>query len=156
MELIILRHAKSAWPEGVDDHERPLGPRGLRDAPGVGRWLRDNGHVPGLVLCSTARRTRETWALVQEQLDAEPRVEFMDVLYGASVREVMRLVQATSGEVERLMIVGHEPTVSDTTLHLVPEAALEKFPTGAVGVIALDSWQADSGVLTAFRTPRDG
>ncbi|WP_431044796.1 SixA phosphatase family protein [Streptomyces sp. P1-3] len=66
--LVLLRHAKSAWPDGVDDQERPLAPRGRRDAPAAGRWLRDVGRVPDLAICSPARRTRETWELAAREL----------------------------------------------------------------------------------------
>ncbi|MFK0293496.1 SixA phosphatase family protein [Streptomyces sp. NPDC090442] len=66
--LIVLRHAKSAWPEGVPDHERPLAGRGRRDAPAAGRWLWQQHCAPDVVLCSTSRRTRETWARVAGEL----------------------------------------------------------------------------------------
>ena len=72
-KLMVLRHAKSAWPD-VPDHERPLARRGQRDAPVMGRWLRAAGHVPDQVLCSTARRARETWQLAQAGLGATPQV----------------------------------------------------------------------------------
>ncbi len=62
--LVLLRHAKSAWPD-MPDHERPLARRGQRDAPVMGRWLRAVGLVPDLALCSSARRTRETRQLAQ-------------------------------------------------------------------------------------------
>ena len=63
---MLLRHAKSAWPD-VPDHDRPLAGRGRRNAPVMGRWLRTNGYVPDQVLCSTARRARETWQLAQHR-----------------------------------------------------------------------------------------
>ena len=58
--LLLLRHAKSDYPAGVADHERPLAPRGIREAALAGNWLR--AHAPGVdaVLCSTATRTRQT------------------------------------------------------------------------------------------------
>ncbi|WTQ63458.1 histidine phosphatase family protein [Streptomyces sp. NBC_00161] len=59
--LVVLRHAKSAWPPDVADSERPLAPRGRRDAPAARRWLREAGCVPDLVRCSSAQRTRQTW-----------------------------------------------------------------------------------------------
>ncbi|MDQ0711860.1 phosphohistidine phosphatase SixA [Streptomyces luteogriseus] len=61
--LIVLRHAKSAWPLDVVDHERPLAPRGRRDAPAAGRALADADLLPDLALCSTALRARRTWDL---------------------------------------------------------------------------------------------
>ena len=60
-KLVLLRHAKSAWPD-VPDHDRPLARRGQRDAPVIGRWLSDSGLLPDQVLCSTARRASETLA----------------------------------------------------------------------------------------------
>src|SRR5579859_3831085 len=70
--LILLRHAKSDWPEGPD-LDRPLAKRGRRDAPRIGRWLRAHGFVPDVVICSAARRTRETWALVAPELAGSKR-----------------------------------------------------------------------------------
>ena len=62
--LVLLRHAKSDYPDEVADHDRPLAARGRRDAPLVGRWLARSGYRPDAVICSTARRARETWDLV--------------------------------------------------------------------------------------------
>ncbi|HXT88463.1 MAG TPA: histidine phosphatase family protein, partial [Trebonia sp.] len=75
--LLLLRHAKSDWPD-VADHERPLAKRGRRDAPVVGRWLRTSGYLPDAVICSTAARARQTWELVSAELPsaAPPEVHF--------------------------------------------------------------------------------
>src|ERR1700728_5290448 len=108
--LILLRHAKSAWPEDVPDHDRPLAPRGRRDAPAAGGWLRAAGYVPDRVLCSTARRARETWELAEEGLGAHPPVTFEDRVYGASAEDLLDLARQTPAGVATLMIVGHEPT----------------------------------------------
>src|SRR4249919_2827877 len=86
-KLVLLRHAKSAWPD-LPDHERPLAGRGRRDAPVMGRWLRAAGHVPDQVLCSTARRARETWRLAQPALKAAPPVSFEDRIYLASAGQL--------------------------------------------------------------------
>ena len=144
--LLLLRHAKSAWPEDVADHDRPLAGRGRRDAPAVGRWLRTSGYVPDLVLCSTARRARETWQLAEEELGAKPRTTFERRVYGASPAELVDLTHQTSSDVRTLLIVGHEPTMSDLTLELASaepgedggealEKVRDKFPTGAVAVL---------------------
>jgi phosphohistidine phosphatase len=148
--LILLRHAKSAWPD-VADHERPLAGRGRRAAPAAGRWLRQSGHVPDLVLCSTARRARETWQLAEEELGARPRTTFEERVYGASAAELLDLARETPSGVRTLMIVGHEPSMSSLTLELASaqpgsdNGALErvraKFPTAAIAVLACaGSW----------------
>ncbi len=160
--LIVVRHAKSDWSDGLPDHERPLAPRGLRDAPRLGRWLVDEGRIPELVVCSTARRTRETWLRVSAELPALPPVEYDDDLYGADVPELLNAARRTPPEVTTLALVGHEPGVSDVTLHLAGhgEDTLQvqtKFPTGAAAVLATaDPWDAlRTARLVAFFLPRD-
>src|SRR5215468_3412530 len=90
--LVLLRHAKSAWPD-VPDHERPLARRGQRDAPVIGRWLRAGGHVPDQVLCSTARRASQTWRLAEAGLAATPPVSFDDRVYDASAAQLADLIR---------------------------------------------------------------
>ena len=160
--LIVLRHAKSAWPDGVPDHQRPLGPRGLRDAPNLGRWLKDNGYLPDHVVCSTARRTRETWERVSEALPVKPPVEYDDDLYGGDVEEFLRAARKIPDGVTTLALVGHEPGVSDLTLHLAgygddTRLVQAKFPTGAAAVLATGDTWADLAAarLEAFFRPRD-
>jgi phosphohistidine phosphatase len=143
--LVLLRHAKSAWPD-VPDHERPLGKRGKRDAPRAGHWLRQAGYRPGLVLCSTARRTRETWQLAAAELGAAVPVRFEPRVYQAGTLALLDLVGQTPPEVETLLVVGHEPAMRELSLLLAAPvadgsdpAALDrlrlKFPTAAVCVL---------------------
>ncbi|WP_410587152.1 SixA phosphatase family protein [Amycolatopsis sp. lyj-23] len=160
--LIVVRHAKSDWSDDLPDHERPLAPRGLRDAPRLGRWLAEEGHVPELVVCSTARRTRETWARVSDELPAPPPVEYDDDLYGADVPEFLNAARRTPPGVTTLALVSHEPGVSDLTLHFAGHGedtrqVQTKFPTGAAAVLATtDSWDdLRTARLVAFFQPRD-
>jgi phosphohistidine phosphatase len=163
--LIVLRHAKSAWPEDVADHDRPLAPRGRRDAPAAGRWLRDAGCAPDLAVCSTARRTRETWDLVAGRLDASPQVVHDPRLYGADVPVLLDVVRETPAHIGTLLLIGHNPGFQELTLRLAGEAAgtaLErartKFPTSAIAVL---TWQGSwselapgTTRLTEFAVPR--
>src|SRR5580658_6917721 len=119
--LILLRHAKSAWPDDVPDHDRPLAPRGRRDAPAAGRWLRKSGYAPDRVLCSTARRARETWQRAEEGLGAHPSTVFEDRVYDASVADVLDLARQTPPDITTLLIVGHDPAMRGLTLGLVGE-----------------------------------
>jgi phosphohistidine phosphatase len=176
-KLVLLRHAKSAWPD-LPDHERPLAGRGRRDAPVMGRWLRTAGHVPDQVLCSTARRTRETWQLAQPGLGAAPPVIFEDRVYEASAAQLLDLARHALPAATTLLIVGHAPGIPELALTLaqtatpadddagnsaVPQAALDrmraKFPTAAVAVLELTGPWARLGPgtarLTGFVTPRD-
>jgi phosphohistidine phosphatase len=150
--LILLRHAKSAWPDGVPDHDRPLAPRGRRDAPAAGRWLRKSGYVPDRVLCSTARRARETWQLAEENLGANPASVFEDRVYGASSAELLALARQTSADACSLLIVGHDPAMRGLTLELADDQPGDaeadalgrvrtKYPTAAIAVLTLScSW----------------
>src|SRR6202012_1986629 len=81
--LLLLRHAKSAWPD-VPDDERPLNDRGRRHAPAVGRWLRSSGYGPDVVLVSTANRTREPGNLLALVLAADPLVHYEQRIYAES------------------------------------------------------------------------
>lgn len=107
--LVVLRHAKSAWPNGVPDSDRPLADRGRRDAPAAGHWLRD--HVPAIdvALCSPALRARQTWTLVSAELAAPPDLHHERRLYGASPEDLLALVRDLPGGARTVVIVGHNP-----------------------------------------------
>ena len=168
--LIVLRHAKSAWPEGVPDHDRPLAPRGRRDAPAAGRWLRKSGFVPDRVLCSTAQRARETWQLAEEKLGAHPQTVFEERVYGATSTELLDLARHTPPGARTLLIVGHDPAMRELTLELADaqpgDEGLEalgrvriKFPTAAIAVLAFTGTWPKLGPgqarLTDFVQPSD-
>jgi phosphohistidine phosphatase len=168
--LILLRHAKSAWPNDVPDRDRPLAPRGRRDAPAAGRWLRKSHCVPDRVLCSTARRARETWQLAEDKLGAHPAAAFEDRVYGASSADLLALVRQTSADVRTFLIVGHDPAMQELTLELASDrpgdAEAEalgrvrvKYPTAAIAVLSVpDDWPELSpgqARLTHFVSPSD-
>jgi phosphohistidine phosphatase len=168
--LILLRHAKSAWPDDVPDHDRPLAPRGRRDAPAAGRWLRKSDYVPDRVLCSTAKRARETWQLAEEKLGAHPATELEERVYGASSADLLALIRQTSADVRTLLIVGHDPAMRALTLELASEPTGDaeaealgrvqmKFPTAAIAVLVSASVWSDlapsQAQLASFVVPGD-
>lgn len=116
--LMVLRHAKSAWPEGVQDHRRPLGPRGLRDAPAAGRALAEVGGLPDLALCSTAVRARRTWELAAAEWGTPPPVRYDRRLYAAGVADLLDVVREVPREVEALLLVGHNPGLEELVAEL--------------------------------------
>jgi phosphohistidine phosphatase len=161
--LVLLRHAKSAYPDGVADHDRPLAPRGIREAALAGEWLRANVPAVDSVLCSTATRARET--LAHTGIDAP--VRYLDRLYGATPGTVIEQVNQVSDETTTLLVVGHEPTISELALVLAgiegsDTAALEqisvKFPTSGTAILRVaDSWEhlePNGADLVAFHVPR--
>jgi len=168
--LVLLRHGKSAWPD-LPDHERPLAKRGRRDAPTVGRWLREASCVPDRVLCSTARRTRETWQLMVPELGARPpQPSYQDQIYAANCETLLELARQTEPAVSSLLIIGHNPGIQDLALMLAAapdgdtdagllQRATAKFPTAAVAVLAFAGAWTRLGTgraqLITFVTPGD-
>src|SRR5215472_2164178 len=160
-KLVLLRHAKSAWPD-LPDHDRPLAGRGRRDAPVMGRWLRKAGHAPDQVLCSTARRARQTWQLAQPAVKAAPPVSFEDRIYLASAGQLLDLVRQAPRAAQTFLLAG--PTSpAGGGIGIAPPAAFErmkaKFPTAAIAVLELTgTWrQLGPGTarLASFVIPRD-
>lgn len=163
--LLLLRHAKSSWADpGTRDHDRPLNDRGRGAAPLVGDYLRREGLVPELVLCSSARRTRET--LARLDLPDSVAVVVEPDLYLAHPETVLDLVRAVDDAVATLMVVGHNPTTHEVALDLTaggdPDAIArlgQKYPTGALAVLAVPGAWADVASATAtlerFVVPRD-
>ncbi|MFD4523867.1 SixA phosphatase family protein [Streptomyces sp. NPDC058470] len=164
--LVVLRHAKSAWPTGVADHERPLGPRGLRDAPAAGRTLAEADRLPDLALCSTAVRARQTWELAAAQWGPPPPVRLERRLYGADVPELLAAVSEVPDQVLTLLLIGHNPGLAELVLDLAGDSlgdALDdvrtKFPTSAVAILAWHgvSWNElapGTALLTDLVVPR--
>jgi phosphohistidine phosphatase len=163
--LVLLRHAKSDWPEGVPDHDRPLAKRGRRDAPAVGRWLGESGYAPDAVVCSSALRARETWELASAGLRTEvpgvsPEVRYESRVYEATVLGLLMLVREFSPEWRTALLVGHNPGLAELALGLAapPSGPPAAFPTAAVAVLAVSGAWADAtpgeAGLLCFRTPR--
>ena len=161
--LVLLRHAKSAYPAGVPDHERPLAPRGGREAALAGDWLRANLPTVDAVLCSTAVRTRDTLA----HTGIEAPVRYLDRLYEATLGAVFDEINTVDGGVRTLLVIGHEPTMSQLALGMAaihgtdPRAEARvatKFPTSGIAVLHVGRTWRDLGLggaaLVAFHVPR--
>ena len=121
--LILLRHAKSDWPD-VPDRDRPLAKRGRRDAPRIGRWLQQHGYLPDVVVVSAATRTRQTWDLVAPELGGSPAVHFEPRAYAASALTLLYLVQELPARYRTALLIGHNPGLSElaTSLAAPPES----------------------------------
>src|SRR6476646_1886981 len=147
--LFVLRHAKSSWDDpGLSDHDRPLAPRGHRSVEAIAAHVKTAGITPDLVLCSSARRTRETLAGVA--VGGEHVIE--PDLYGASCQEVLERLHRVPDEIGSVMVVGHNPTLQALVLRLTGGDAVadgsslaevrRKFPTGALATLTFDgTWE---------------
>ncbi len=164
-QLFLLRHAKSAWPDGVEDHERPLAPRGVNAAPLTARHMRQQSLTPEFAFVSTALRTQETWALVRSYFP-ECAMRLEPLIYEASAPNLLQVIQSADNQVQRLMLVGHNPGLETLARQLIGTdkgdaltTMQKKFPTAALAVLALDieKWaDASPGIATLehFVTPK--
>lgn len=144
--LVLIRHAKAVHPEGRDDHARKLADQGRRDAPVIGRWLRDQGVPVHTAIVSSARRTVETYRLLAAELGsgAPDPVVSHDVYYG-SAGDLLEIVRALPAETSSAAIVGHNPgigmlaTALDDGTSLIEAARMRAgFPTSSVAVFTVD------------------
>jgi phosphohistidine phosphatase len=156
--LVLLRHAKSAWPQDTADRVRPLAGRGRRDAPAVGRWLRRQAPPIDLVVCSPAVRARQTWELAGPQLDTAPPIRYEEQLYGTSAEVFLEIVRELPPTVSTALLVAHNPSLEDL-LELLT-GVVEPFKTSALAVLTTAGDWAGAGpgswTLQALATPRGG
>jgi phosphohistidine phosphatase len=161
--LILVRHAKSDYPAGVPDHDRPLNTRGMRDAPRIGAWLaaRHDPNQTGVtcVLVSSARRAQLTWLLASGAMGAatsrwidheEPRI------YESDSRVLARVIGELRETCQSAVLVGHNPGLDDLVADLVDPAELAASPflgfkTSTVTVLATEEeWPVAVSVPGAF------
>lgn len=170
LRLMLLRHAKTERdsPTGLD-RDRPLAPRGHRDAPRMGAWMTQNGLVPDLALVSTAVRARQTWELVAPSLRKNVPTDLLDELYGADPGDLLNTARhaglGNAGSPRSVVIVAHNPGLHEFALALVKSgkpqdraALADNLPTGALVVIDadIDDWSDlgfQRGRLVRFMTP---
>lgn len=163
--LLLLRHAKSEWADGVSDADRALAPRGRNAAPRIGAYLAEQRLFPDLTLVSDARRARETWELVRRALPERP-MEFEPRIYEAPTDRLLTILKETGDEVETLLMVGHNPGFAGLARTLAGNGdpaglarLAEKYPTAGLAVLTfpVERWSEvapRSGRLEAFVTPK--
>jgi phosphohistidine phosphatase len=158
--LTILRHAKSSWSQpDLPDHDRPLNKRGNRDAPVIGEYLTQAGVRPSLIISSSAVRAWKTARLVAKAISYP--VEFLQrepALYHAGVNRIFDVVAAQDNGFNSIMIVGHNPGLTDFANVLVP-GVTDNIPTaGFVSILVdADDWDLrvrNSAKLIAFDYPK--
>ena len=146
----LLRHAKSSWDDAtLEDHDRPLAPRGQNASTRLAQWIEESDVRPELVLCSSALRARETLARLEEALGAA-RVVVADSLYGASVDALVARLHGLSPNLTEVLLVGHNPGLADLCQLLAQpsperERVAEKLPTGALVTLETRVDWADLG-----------
>lgn len=168
MRLLLLRHAKSAWDvAGLADFDRPLAPRGRRAATMIGEHLAAHRLAPDRILCSAARRTRETLMGLMPMIGTDLDIRILRGLYEVGADAYIDTIGALGGNSRHLMLIGHNPTMQDTAIELIGsgnpvlrEEISDKFPTGGLAIIDFDihKWselRPKTGRIVAFFRPRE-
>jgi len=165
--LLLLRHAKSSWDVvSADAFDRPLNPRGRSAAPVMGSHIAVHGFAPDKILCSSARRTRETLAALLPYLDDDIEIRLTRDLYLAGEDRMIDQIRAHGGDAKRVLVIGHNPGLQETALALAGdgdpamlEKLAEKFPTAGLVVIDFPAvkWvdiEPRTGKVVGFLKPR--
>ncbi len=156
--LILFRHAKSDWDSGFEhDNERPLAGRGKKAARTMGSYLKAIGQVPDSAICSSAKRAVDTLARAIEAGDWQTTRRVCDRLYEAHPSDILKEIRKEPDSTETLMVVGHEPTMSETLAAFTGGRA--RFPTACIACIELgiERWrdaQFASGQLAWLVNPK--
>lgn len=164
--LMLLRHAKAVVADGkIRDRDRPLAPRGQKDAPKIGAYMARHRLLPDCAVVSSSKRTRETWELMGPALGLRLQPTFEDRLYDASPQTIMDVIQETGGNCPTLLLIAHNPSLHRVAMGLIATGDLEAreqlregLPTsGLVSIeFPFDDWQklhVQAGRLSHFVTP---
>ncbi len=158
--ITLVRHAKSSWNHpGLSDRQRPLNARGERDAPDMGRRIVAHGIRPSLIITSPATRAWTTAGIIASEIGYP--TEFLqreDSLYLASLDDLLGAVVAQDSGFNNLMVVGHNPGLTEFANFLVPGLTNNLPTAGVVSVqIDRDDWnlyQQPMAELLAFDYPK--
>jgi phosphohistidine phosphatase len=162
----LLRHAKSSWKDPhLEDHERPLAPRGRRACARLRAHARERRLAPDLVLCSSAARAVQTWQGIRDGVAGSPKVGHEDGLYGADAQALLQRLNEVPESVESVLLIGHNPGLEELAIGLVGDgddravgAMRAKYPTGGLASLTFSGkWRTlepRSARLVAFVIPR--
>jgi phosphohistidine phosphatase len=139
-ELFILRHAKSSWDDPtLADFDRPLNSRGKEDAPLMGKHLVKLGVKPDLIVSSPAKRAKKTAKIVAEELGYDlGKIEFCKTIYEASAQSLLYLVCQLPNSAKRVMLVGHNPGLTELA-NILGDIVIENIPTAGIVGVAFDT-----------------
>ncbi len=142
LKLMLLRHAKSSWGDpDIDDRDRKLTGRGKAAAQAMGRIMRERDLLPDMVLCSPARRAKDTWSIAAEELKSAPKIFFEEDVYDfGNGGRLAELIRTKGKNAKSLLLIGHNPSIEGLAARLVgagdpklAERLKKKYPTGSAG-----------------------
>ncbi len=158
--LTLIRHAKSDWiSPAQDDFDRALNPRGLRDCGRMPAHIKAGITRPHFILSSDAVRAKMTSEAIAGSYGITPEeIKYIPALYLASLETLLDCIGSQDNGVEHLMLVGHNPGLTELHNYLCPQAA-DNLPTFAVAglQLAVDVWRelpAHCATLESFLKPK--
>lgn len=162
-QLYLLRHAKAEpWSPLGNDFSRPLNSKGTRHAKAVSSWVAGTLAVPDTVLCSPAKRTRETLApLLSRWPQLLSTTDYVDSMYGASLNMLMTLAGDAFSYSQCLLMVGHNPGFEYMLLNILRKeqaATIHKMATGTLAVVEFSAGfkkETANGKLLHLLTRKD-
>ena len=156
--ILLLRHAKSSRDDpSLPDFDRPLEQRGRRDAPRMGKLLKERGPLPDLIISSPAVRAKETLEAFAHSAGLDPNFQFDESIYGATSPELLKVIRRITKKVSCALLVGHNPGFEDLLSRLTHTHS--NMPTAALACIEfqINSWddvEDGKGKLIWLLTPK--
>jgi phosphohistidine phosphatase len=138
--LLLMRHAKADVGHGEDDFDRPLNDRGQLQSAAAGRLLADAGYVPDHVICSGAKRTRQTLKGVLHAMDPErtPELDYSDEVYSAGPDDLLAMINRVDPAATTVLVVGHNPTIAQLAAGFLGNDTLTRYAPATVAAIDLE------------------
>ena len=140
--LLLLRHAKSSWKNlNIVDHDRPLNKRGKKDAPKMGRVIKELDIVPDLIISSTAKRAIDTAKLIAENCKYQKNIEKNPLLYASTLENYIQVISMVSNYHQKVLVVGHNPIIEELVIKFINR--MEIIPTCTLVQLNLnvESWK---------------
>jgi phosphohistidine phosphatase len=155
--VVFCRHAKSDWPDGVADIDRPLKQRGVDDAQFLGNLLGEKSFQPDLIITSPANRARSTARLIARGISYTEEIRVEPNVYYEGVGSMLELVKELDPSLNSVMIFGHNPTMEQMVRYLLQAESRYEMPTS--GMACFESyldWKhfPDSCALRWLLVPR--
>ncbi len=157
--LTLIRHAKSDWDNDLNDFDRPLSARGLRDAPIMGQFLNTNVPKPDLIISSSAERAKQTAIIISEEIKYPPqKIDYYSDLYLCGISDYIEVIHQQEDEVKHIFLFSHNPGTTGFS-NILCNTNIFNVPTCGVVHIELDiaSWrelELGKGKLLEYLTPK--
>jgi len=138
-KLYIIRHSKSSWNSSAkSDFHRPLNKRGLRDAPLMGKVLKNKAVMPELILSSSAKRAKKTAIFLSQELGYDKdKIVFDADLYLSSVEEILDIISCVDSDINTIFVIAHNPGLTNF-VNVFCEQKIDNLPTTGVYEMEFD------------------